>query len=111
MTPGAIAAAAARIACAASRPAVRIFSITSAGWTSLPVYGVGVYRVTFDASVVGCGWSATLNDNDANSSPPGEISVGREPASSTNLLVRTFNSAGAQTESDEANGFTVVLSC
>jgi hypothetical protein len=67
--------------------------------------------VVFAAPITGCGWTATLNDNDASSTPPGEIGVEREPGSNTSVLVRTFNSAGIQTESSEDNGFTIVLSC
>jgi hypothetical protein len=85
--------------------------IRSRGVTSASRAALGVYRVHFNEPITGCGWSATLNDNDTSSAPPGEIGVEREAGSTTNLLIRTFTSAGVQAESSDDNGFTVVVSC
>jgi hypothetical protein len=85
--------------------------IRDRGAASASRFALGVYEVAFDAPINGCGWSATLNDNDSSSTPPGEIGVERKPGSTNSLLVRTFNSAGVQSESSEDNGFTVVVSC
>lgn len=74
--------------------------------------GVGIYRVDFNRDVNACGWVATLNDNLANGSAPGEISVElaglNAPAA---LWVRTYNSAGTHTEQADDDGFTVQVTC
>jgi hypothetical protein len=85
--------------------------IRGRGAASATRAALGVYRVSFETPITNCGWTATLNDNDASSTPPGEIGVEREAGTSNNLLIRTFNSAGVQSESSEDNGFTVVVSC
>ena len=72
----------------------------------------GSYRVTFDRPIVGCGWSATLNDNDAGAGFPGEITVERDTAGDpTSLRVRTYNSAGTQGALGSSDGFTVTVDC
>jgi hypothetical protein len=86
--------------------------IRGRGAVSASRIGVGIYAVTFASPITNCGWTATRNDNDAGVGPAGEVAV--ERGSSTNaftLWVRTFNSAGALTESADNDGFTLVASC
>ena len=72
----------------------------------------GNYVVTFNAPITGCGWTATLNDDDAGAASPGEISVERNNANEPNVLrIRTFDSAGALVDGDGSNGFTVMVNC
>jgi hypothetical protein len=74
----------------------------------------GVYRVDFSDPVTACGWAATINDNDAGSAGgAGVRSITVERESSTDvdsLRVRTFNAAGPA-DTDEDDGFTLVLHC
>lgn len=72
----------------------------------------GVYRVRFSEPVGNCGWTATINDNGAgivNGSR--EISVEGSAIEPTDLIVRTYNSAGAAADTDETDGFTVTVDC
>ena len=74
--------------------------------------GTGTYRVTFDAPVTRCGWTATRNDNGAGLAGAGQISIEQEsPADATTLLVNTYNPAGTPTDTAADDGFTLVLSC
>ncbi len=96
-------------------------SANSSGATLLSGSGVvsvvrsttaGVFNVAFNASIVGCGWTATLNDNDATFSAPGEISIERRVSTiTTDLFVRTYNSAGTPTDPAPGDGFTVTVIC
>lgn len=82
------------------------------GATAAGSVATGVFSVTFDASVVGCGWIASRNDNLDGVSAPGEISV--ELGSATDpatLWVRTFNSAGTATDPSDSDGFTLQVIC
>lgn len=72
----------------------------------------GIFSVTFDRSVVGCGWMATRNDNLDGVSLPGEVSI--ELGSSTDpttLWVRTFDSAGNAVDPSSSDGFTLFVDC
>jgi len=72
----------------------------------------GVYQVVFNRSIIGCGWTATLNDNDAGGATAGQIAVERaSSAITTNLIVRTYNTSGAQTDTGADDGFTVMVVC
>lgn len=71
----------------------------------------GVYRVSFSASVANCGWTATLNDNGAGTSGPGQISVESLTQAPTDLIVRTYNAAGQPADTAETDGFTVTVDC
>ena len=74
--------------------------------------GTGVYQVNFTRSVQGCGWSATLNDNDAGAAATGQITVERaNPGDPDSLFVRTFNAAGAAANTSVDDGFTVLVTC
>jgi hypothetical protein len=73
-----------------------------------------VYAVVFDSSVVGCGWTATLNDNDVGGAKAGEITVERKQQGvTTDLLVRTFDSNGQAADPDIGgnDGFTLMVIC
>ncbi len=73
--------------------------------------GLGVYRVVFAAPVTACGWTATRNDNSNGVAGPGEITVESSKSTPTDLIVRTFNSAGAPADTDPTDGFTVTVDC
>jgi hypothetical protein len=76
------------------------------------VGGAGAYAVTFSRSIVGCGWTATLNDNDAGTSSSGEISVERRNAfTNFELLVRTYDSTGVLADPASNDGFTIMAIC
>ncbi len=86
--------------------------IRGRGAVSAQRLAAGVYAVEFTSPVTNCGWVATRNDNAASSAGPGEITVELESAASTTRLwVRTFNSAGTQTEMVDDDGFTLTISC
>lgn len=71
----------------------------------------GVYRVSFTDSVANCGWTATLNDNSNGTSTPGELSIESSKSTPTDLIVRTYNSAGAVADTGETDGFTITVDC
>lgn len=74
--------------------------------------GTGVYQVDFTRSIVGCGWSATLNDNDAGAATAGLITVERAASDDVDsLFVRTFNTAGSSANTLGSEGFTVIVTC
>ena len=73
--------------------------------------GVGVYRVSFTDSVANCGWTATRNDNSNGTSKAGEISVETSAEAPTDLIVRTYNSAGTAADTEASDGFTVTIDC
>ena len=74
--------------------------------------GTGVYQVDFNRSIVGCGWSATLNDNDAGTATAGLITVERASSGDVDsLFVRTFNTAGSAANTLGSEGFTVMVTC
>jgi hypothetical protein len=86
--------------------------LSGSGVTSVSKVGT-VYNVTFDSPIVGCGWTATLNDNTGGAVLPGEIAIeaATSSATETSLYVRTYNSAGTQGVPDDSDGFTVMVSC
>lgn len=71
----------------------------------------GVYRVSFTDSVANCGWTATINDNANGTATPNEITVETSADAPTDLIVRTFNSAGSPADTGETDGFTVTVDC
>lgn len=86
--------------------------LSGKGVTGVEFLTAGFYSVTFSRSVVGCGWLATLNDNDAGASSPGEISIDRNtPGDLFTLRIKTYNSAGASAAPAGDDGFTVMITC
>ena len=72
----------------------------------------GTYRVSFDAAITNCGWTATRNDNGAGLAGAGLISIEQESAADpTTLLVTTYNPAGTPTNTASDDGFTIAISC
>ena len=71
----------------------------------------GVYRVAFTNSVANCGWTATINDNANGTAAPFQITVEASADAPTDLIVRTFNSAGTPSDTGETDGFTVTVDC
>ena len=71
----------------------------------------GVYRVAFTDSVANCGWTATINDNSNGIAAPIQITVESSTLAPTDLIVRTFNSAGTPTDTGETDGFTITVDC
>ena len=79
----------------------------SAAWIS-----TGVFAVTFESSVIGCGWLATRNDNLDGVSTAGEISVELGGALDPKTLwIRTYDSSGAPADPSSTDGFTVQVDC
>jgi hypothetical protein len=76
----------------------------------------GTVRVAFAASVFGCAWTATINDNDAGDAVTGEITIQRG-ASDNELLVKTWKSDGLgdpidlAPEVDANDGFSLMVVC
>ncbi|HYF45444.1 MAG TPA: hypothetical protein VD926_04490, partial [Acidimicrobiales bacterium] len=86
--------------------------IAGRGATSVSHSGAGNFTVNFAQPVTGCGWTATINDNDAGGAPAGQISVERENAGDPDSLrVRTFTAAGAAADLASSDGFTVTVVC
>jgi hypothetical protein len=82
------------------------------GATSASRLQQGQYVVTFAQPITGCGWSATVNDNDAGSAGPLMLSVERNFDNDANSLrVRTFDHAGAPVDTSEGDGFTLTVVC
>ncbi len=75
----------------------------------------GVYEVTFDSSVFGCGWTATINENDSGQAVPREVTIERKDNAPTTLTVRTWKTDGTDTPLDPdiagTDGFTVMVIC
>lgn len=71
----------------------------------------GVYRVAFTDSIVNCGWTATINDNANGTAAPFQITVEASKIAPTDVIVRTFNSAGAAADTAETDGFTITVDC
>jgi hypothetical protein len=74
--------------------------------------GAGVFFVSFPADIRNCAYVATNGDVASGVGPPGEISV--EQRSSTNptdIEVRTYNSAGTQTDPTTGDGFHIAVFC
>ncbi|MEO1057354.1 MAG: hypothetical protein AAFY28_10615 [Actinomycetota bacterium] len=72
----------------------------------------GAYVVQFDRSIVGCGYIATLTDNDAGSANNGEISVERANSQvNDKVWVQTRNSEGFPEDQPASDGFTVLALC
>jgi hypothetical protein len=69
----------------------------------------GEYNVNFARPVNVCGWTATLNSHNDDGHVGGEISVSR--VDNNTLRVSTMNSAGAETDIPDGEGFTVVAHC
>jgi hypothetical protein len=86
--------------------------LNGTGVASVGRFTAGSFSVVFNASIVGCGWTATINDDDAGVGQPALISVEREsPSIPTNLIVRTYSPNGTQTDPQAGNGFTVTVIC
>lgn len=86
--------------------------IRGRGVTSASRYNPGNYVVTFAQPITGCGWTATLNDNDAGSVTTGQIAVERHDTGDPyTLRVRTYDSLGTNADTPANDGFTVVVHC
>ncbi|MFN3257473.1 MAG: hypothetical protein ACE37B_17450 [Ilumatobacter sp.] len=87
--------------------------LAGSGVSSVARQFEGSFSVTFDSSVVGCGWTASLNDNAAGSSVPGEISVElfSGAVAEPRLWVRIYDSAGVLVDPLGDDGFTVMVTC
>ncbi len=82
------------------------------GVTSVNRLLTGQFQVSFASAITGCGWMATLNDNDAGVAPSGQISIERDSsADAVTLRVRTFNASGAAADPASGDGFTVQVDC
>jgi hypothetical protein len=87
--------------------------LSGAGVVSAERTGEGVVSVTFDATVVGCGWTATVNDNDRGGAAAADITV-ELGARDNQLLVKKWHTqiGTPWEEPREANdGFTVMAIC
>jgi hypothetical protein len=102
------------------RPRYAHIAASSAGASIINARGVvsasrlatGQFLVDFNAPITNCGWFATLTDNDAGSSVPGEISIERNSAGDPDTLrVRTYNSAGTLVDPSSTDGFSVRVDC
>ena len=72
----------------------------------------GNFFVSFAADIRNCAYVATNGDVAAGAGPPGEISVEQRAADNpTDIEVRTYNSAGAQTDPTAGNGFHIIAIC
>ncbi len=76
----------------------------------------GQYRVVFSDQITNCGWTAALNDVPippalGGNSSPGQISVQGSSQANTDLIVRTYNTAGTPADTAPNDGFTVTVDC
>ena len=86
--------------------------IRGRGATTASRLAAGQYLVTFSQSITACGWTATVNDNDAGVAPNLYASVERNSAADANTLrVRVFNDAGTTVDTAQDDGFTVTVTC
>lgn len=86
--------------------------IRGRGATTASRLAAGQYLVTFSQSITNCGWTATVNDNDAGVAPNLYASVERNSAGDANTLrVRVFNDAGTTVDTAQDDGFTVTVTC
>jgi hypothetical protein len=82
------------------------------GANSATRIGTGAYQVTFSQSITNCGWSATINDNDAGGASAGFATVERDASDDIlSLRVKTFDANGVLTDTAEDDGFTVTVVC
>jgi hypothetical protein len=87
--------------------------LRGAGVVSAERLGVGFVRVTFDGAVSGCGWTATVNDNDRGGAASAEITV-ELGGLDNQLFVKTWKTNdGSAWEVDLGgnDGFTVMAIC
>lgn len=74
--------------------------------------GSGTYVVDFSRDIRSCGWGVTLNSNDADAALGGFAVAERLTGSDVDsLLIRTYNSSGANSDTGENQGFTVQVMC
>lgn len=86
--------------------------IRGRGATTASRLAAGQYLVTFSQSITACGWTATVNDNDAGVAPNLYASVERNSAADANTLrVRVFNNAGTTVDTAQDDGFTLTVTC
>ncbi len=86
--------------------------LSGRGVASVARLGIGIYEVSFDDPVDGCGWIATLNENVGGIVGSGEIGVELESTAIPNdLFVRTWDSAGVPADLPSSDGFTVQVVC
>jgi hypothetical protein len=72
----------------------------------------GNFFVSFPADIRNCAYVATNGDTEAGAGPAGEISVEQRAADNpTDIEVRTYNSAGAQTDPAAGDGFHIAVFC
>ena len=83
--------------------------LNGSGVTSVGRVGVGIYNVTFAASIANCGKIATLTDNAGGTVTTGQI--GAEETGANTVWVRTTNSAGTAADRPAGDGFTLMVLC
>jgi hypothetical protein len=82
---------------------------SGSGVVSTSVIAPGQFHVIFDRSVDGCAWIATLgNLGPAFTTPIGQIGVAGTVGNVNGILVRTYNSAGAD---QGGHNFHVAVYC
>jgi|SRR5215211_284499 len=89
-------------------------AVTRGNATAAGRIATGDYFVSFQGDIRGCAYLATNGDTAAGVGPPGEISVEqRNAANPTDVEVRHYNSAGAQTDyvTGAGDGFHIAVIC
>jgi hypothetical protein len=92
------------------------FLWSKSGATAVTRMGDGHYSVRFEVPVAGCGWTATVNDNNFGGAVPGYITVEMGDVA-TDLWVKTWatTSTASPTPADLSpghnDGFTVMAVC
>jgi hypothetical protein len=88
-------------------------SVTRGNATAATRQGAGDFLVSFAPDIRACAYVATLGDVGAGVGEAGEISVEQlSAANATTLEIRTYNSAGAQTDPTGGNdGFHIAVIC
>jgi hypothetical protein len=86
--------------------------ITGSGVDAVTRESPGVYKVSFDAAITGCGYVATRNAVDAEAATPSFLTVERASGiDAFSVLVKSWSDTGAIADFSEDNGFTVVVYC
>ena len=87
-------------------------SVVRGNATGADRIGEGEFFVSFAADIRPCVYVATLGDNGAGLGTEGEISVEqRSGGNATDVLVRTYDSAGAPEDPAATDGFHIAVFC
>jgi hypothetical protein len=101
----------AKIGASTSPPTV----LSGVGVVGVARVGSGQFRITFNSSVVGCGWMATYNDNDEGGAGTRYVTVERAKTTENDLVVQTFDIGGTAadplTDPGGNDGFSVMAIC